>query len=182
MHHATLPANVSERVSRGWPVIVRRAEPGDYEALHRVFGGPRAMAGTLQMPLPSAQMWRERLSEPPDGLFSLVACVEEEVVGSLGLEISPTRRRMRHVATIGMAVRDDWQGRGVGTALMEAALDLADNWLGLSRVELTVYTDNAAAIALYEKFGFEMEGTHRRYAFRDGAYVDAYSMARILNR
>jgi hypothetical protein len=41
---------------------------------------------------------------------------------------------------------------------------------------------NAAAIALYEKFGFEMEGTHRRYAFRDGAYVDAYSMARILNR
>jgi len=61
-------------------------------------------------------------------------------------------------------------------------LDLADNWLGMSRVELTVYTDNAAAIALYEKFGFEKEGTHRRYAFRDGAYVDAYSMARILNR
>ena len=163
-------------------MIVRRAEPGDYEALHRVFGGPRAMAGTLQMPLPSAQMWRERLSEPPDGLFSLVACVEEEVVGSLGLETSPTRWRMRHVATIGMAVRDDWQGRGVGAALMEAALDLADNWLGLSRVELTVYTDNAAAIGLYEKFGFEIEGTHRRYAFRDGAYVDAYSMARILNR
>lgn len=179
MHHATLPANVSEKVSGKWPVIVRRAEPDDYEALHRVFSGPRAMAGTLQMPLPSAQMWRERLSEPPDGLFSLVACVEDEVVGSLGLETSPTRWRMRHVATIGMAVRDDWQGRGVGTALMEVALDLADNWLGMSRVELTVYTDNAAAIALYEKFGFEIEGTHRRYAFRDGEYVSAYSMARV---
>ena len=46
-----------------------------------------------------------------------------------------------------MAVRDDWQGRGVGTALMEAALDLADNWLNLTRIELEVYTDNAAAIA-----------------------------------
>ena len=34
-------------------------------------------------------------------------------------------------------------------------------------------------IALYEKFGFEKEGTHRRYAFRGGEYVDAYSMARI---
>jgi putative acetyltransferase len=124
-------------------------------------------------------MWRERLSEAPEGLFSLVACVEDEVVGSLGLETSPTRWRMRHVATIGMAVRDDWQGRGVGTALMEAALDLADNWLGLTRVELTVYTDNAAAIALYEKFGFGIEGTHRRYALRDGEYVDAYSMARV---
>ncbi len=78
-----------------------------------------------------------------------------------------------------MAVRDDWQGKGVGTALMGAALDLADNWLDLTRVELTVYTDNAAGIALYEKFGFEIEGTHRRYAFRNGEYVDAYSMARL---
>ena len=163
-------------------VIVRPAEPEDYKALHRIFSGPRAIAGTLQLPFPRAETWRERLSEPPEGLFSLVACVEDEVVGSLGLETSPTRWRMRHVATIGMAIRDDWQGRGVGTALMEAALDLADNWLGLSRVDLTVYTDNAAAIGLYEKFGFEIEGTHRRYAFRDGAYVDAYSMARILNR
>ena len=43
------------------------------------------MAGTLQMPFPRAEMWRERLSEPPEGLYSLVACVEGEVVGSLGL-------------------------------------------------------------------------------------------------
>ncbi|MBA2617412.1 MAG: GNAT family N-acetyltransferase, partial [Rubrobacter sp.] len=75
--------------------------------------------------------------------------------------------------------RDDWQGRGVGTELMRAALDLAENWLNLTRIELDVYTDNKAGIALYEKFGFEREGTHRRYAFRDGEYVDAYSMARI---
>jgi L-phenylalanine/L-methionine N-acetyltransferase len=62
---------------------------------------------------------------------------------------------------------------------MEAALELADNWLGLTRVELTRYSDNAAGAALYEKFGFEIEDTHRRYAFRNGGYVDAYSMARI---
>jgi putative acetyltransferase len=46
-------------------------------------------------------------------------------------------------------------------------------------VELVVYADNAAGVALYEKFGFEVEGTHRRYAFRDGEYVDAYAMARL---
>ena len=86
---------------------------------------------------------------------------------------------MRHVGSIGMAVRDDWQGKGVGTALMEAALDLADNWLNLTRIELRAYVDNAAGIALYEKFGFEVEGTHRRLAFRDGEYIDAYSMARL---
>src|SRR5215216_4187924 len=90
----------------------------------------------------------------------------------------PTRAR-GILGNIGMAVHDDWQGKGIGTALMEAALDLADNWLNLTRIELRVYTDNAAGIALYEKFGFEVEGTHRRLAFRDGEYVDAYSMARL---
>jgi L-phenylalanine/L-methionine N-acetyltransferase len=160
-------------------ITVRHLEPEDYKALHRIFSGPKVVADTLQMPFPSAEMWRERLSEPPEGLYSLVACVEREVVGSLGLETSPTRWRMRHVGSIGMAVRNDWQGRGIGTALMEAALDLADNWLNLTRIELRVYTDNAAAIALYKKFGFEVEGTHRRLAFRDGEYVDGYSIARI---
>ena len=160
-------------------VIVRHAEPDDYQALHRIFSGPKAIAGTMQLPLPSAEAWRKRLVESPEGLFSLVACVEREVVGSLGLETSPTRWRMHHVGSIGMAVRDDWQGKGVGTALMEAALELADNWLNLTRIELRVYVDNSAAVALYKNFGFEIEGTHRRLAFRNGEYVDAYSMARI---
>ena len=160
-------------------ITVRRAEPGDYEALHRIFSGPRAMAGTLQLPFPSVEVWRKRLAEPPEGDYSLVACVDGAVVGELSLHTSPTRWRQRHVGSIGMAVRDDWQNKGIGTALMEAALDLADNWLNLTRLELEVYTDNAPAVALYEKFGFELEGTHRRYAVRDGKYVDAYSMARI---
>jgi L-phenylalanine/L-methionine N-acetyltransferase len=134
-------------------ITVRHLEPEDYKALHRIFSGPKVVADTLQMPFPSAEMWRERLSQPPEGLYSLVACVEREVVGSLGLETSPTRWRMRHVGSIGMAVRDDWQGRGIGTALMEAALDLADNWLNLTRIELRVYTDNAAGIALYKNSG-----------------------------
>ncbi|MCE9905383.1 GNAT family N-acetyltransferase, partial [Hafnia paralvei] len=44
---------------------------------------------------------------------------------------------------------------------------------------LTVYTDNAGAIALYKKFGFEIEGTSRGYAYRDGQYVDVFHMARL---
>ena len=160
-------------------VTVRRTEPGDGEALQRIFSGPQVIAGTLQLPLPSAEMWRQRLSEQEKGTFSLVACVEDEVVGEISLHTSPTRWRMRHVGSIGMAVRDDRQGKGVGTTLMRAALDLADNWLNLTRLELHVYVDNAPAIALYKKFGFEIEGTHRRFAFRDGEYVDGYSMARL---
>jgi putative acetyltransferase len=55
-------------------------------------------------------------------------------------------------------VRDDWHGQGVGTALIEAAIDLADNWRNLTRLELRVFTDNAPAIHLYEKVSFETEG------------------------
>ena len=160
-------------------IFVRHAEPDDYEAIHRIYTGPRATAGTLQLPLQSVEYVRRRFSESPEGLYHLVACVEGEVVGHLGLETFPARPRRRHVGEIGMAVRDDLQGRGVGTALMEVALGLADNWLNLTRVELTVYVDNAAGVALYRKFGFEVEGTHRRYAFRNGHYVDAHSMGRL---
>jgi len=86
---------------------------------------------------------------------------------------------LAHAGYIGMSVRDDWHGKGVGTALMRAIVDLADNWIGYRRLELTVYTDNAAALALYRKFGFDVEGTLRDYSYRDGRYVDAYTMARL---
>ena len=95
-------------------ITVRHSEPDDYREIHRIFSGPRAIADTLQMPFPRAETWRKRLSEPPEGLYSLVACVEGEVVGRLGLETSSTRWRMHHVGSIGMAGRDDWQGHRDG--------------------------------------------------------------------
>ena len=159
--------------------IVRRAEPADYEAVFKIFSGPKAVSGTLQLPFGSAEVWRKRLAEPSEGVFSLLACVENEVVGQLSLHTIPNNPRRRHVGQIGMAVRDDWQGRGAGTALMRAAADLADKWLNLSRLELEVYTDNEAAIRLYENFGFSVEGTLVRFAYREGQYVDAYYMARL---
>jgi putative acetyltransferase len=161
-------------------VSIRRTEPSDYEAVQRILAGPKVVSGTLQLPFPSVEEWRKRLIEPPEGLFSLVACVEnDEVVGQLALQTFPNRPRRRHVGYIGMAVRDDWQGKGVGTALVKAAIDWADNWLNLTRLELDVFCDNTPAVKLYEKFGFAIEGTKVDFAFRDGQYVDAYIMARI---
>jgi putative acetyltransferase len=159
-------------------ITIRHAEPGDYEALHTILSCPRVFAGTLHLPFQSVEQVRKRIAEPPAGFYSLVACVEGEVVGNLGLH-TVDRPRRRHVGEMGMMVRDDWQGKGVGSALMAAMVDLADNWLNLVRIELTVYTDNAAAVGLYQKYGFAIEGTLRRYAFRDGEYVDAYTMARV---
>jgi putative acetyltransferase len=158
---------------------IRRTEPSDAEAYQRIFSCPKVIRGTLQLPYPSVETWQKRLTEVPDGVYNLCACVENEVVGQLGLHTFPHRPRRRHVGQIGMAIHDDWQGKGVGSALMAAAIDLADNWLNLTRLELEVYTDNEPAIALYKKFSFITEGTHIRFGYRDGQYVDVYAMARL---
>lgn len=160
-------------------LTIRRVEPSDYEALQRLYTGAKVVWGTLQLPYPAIEMWRKRLAEPPEGLFGLVACSGGEVIGHLSLHTSPNSPRRRHAGQIGMAVRDDWQGQGVGTALMQAAVDLADNWLNLLRLELEVYTDNEPGVRLYGRFGFVVEGRLARYAYRDGQYVDVYAMARF---
>jgi putative acetyltransferase len=160
-------------------IEVRAAELSDVEALTRMFAHRNAYAQTLQLPLQSTEVWRKRLTHNDATQISLVATAAGEVVGNLGLTRF-TRPRRAHVGEIGMGVRDDWQGKGVGSALLEAALDLADNWLGLRRIELHVHADNERAVALYRKFGFEAEGTHRAYAIRNGVYVDSLSMARLI--
>jgi L-phenylalanine/L-methionine N-acetyltransferase len=158
---------------------IRRAEPDDHQALYEIFSGPKAFAGTLQLPYPSLEDWRKKLAEPPEGLYSLVAVIGERVVGMVGVHTYPNKPRRRHVGAVGIAVHDDWAGKGVGSALMRAGLDLADNWLNLTRLVLEVYTDNEPAIRLYERYGFEREGTLRQDVFREGRYVDSYVMARL---
>ena len=79
-----------------------------------------------------------------------------------------------------MAVHDAYAGRGAGSALMAALVDLADNWLNLKRLELSAYADNTHALALYERFGFEREGLFRRLRLGGtGPHVDSVAMARL---
>jgi putative acetyltransferase len=161
-------------------ITIRRAEPGDAEAIKEILSGPKAIAGTMQLPFPSVESWRKKIEETPEGVYHLVASVDDEVVGHLGLGTRPDSPRRRHVGSIGMAVRDDWQGKGIGTALLEAAIDMADNWLNLLRLELDVFVDNEPALRLYKNFGFVIEGTRVGYAYyRDGRYVDTHLMARL---
>lgn len=103
---------------------------------------------------------------------------ENIIVGSIGLSVG-INPRIRHVGSIGIMVHKDYQGMGIGKKLMETIIDLVDNWLMLKRIELSVFVDNERAIKLYKSFGFEIEGTKRCSAIRNGKYEDEYIMARI---
>jgi putative acetyltransferase len=163
-------------------IQIRRVRSGDAEGMVQLMADPATFGNLLQLPYPSVEAWRTRLAEmdqPGRADLLLVAEADGTLVGNAGLNPVGNAARRRHAMHLGITVGKAWQGRGVGTRLMAALLDAADRWLGCLRIELTVYTDNAPAIALYRKFGFEVEGTHRAFALRDGRYVDALAMARL---
>lgn len=159
-------------------IVIRRAEFADAARLQRVYASTNTYSGTLQLPHPSLEMWQERLKQVDQNSTSLVALVDGAVVGHAGLHQEKNSRR-RHVASVGIGVADAFAGRGIGHALLSELVSLADNWLNLTRLELSVFCDNAVGVHLYGKFGFEIEGTHRAYALRNGVFVDSYSMARF---
>ncbi len=144
-----------------------------------LFLAPDCYWGTLQLPYQSRDEVQHRLENPPAGMHRLAAMLPDgsRLVGLLALRRGTGRRN--HTADLGMFVHPDFHGQGAGTALMHGAVDLADRWLDLKRLELTVFVDNTRAVRLYEKFNFEVEGTLRKYAYRDGDYVDCLAMARL---
>lgn len=105
----------------------------------------------------------------------LVAEVAGEIVGSI--HVQPSKHGY---GEIGMAVQSDWRGRGVGTALMVAAIDWARDH-GLHKLSLSVFAHNEAAIALYRKFGFVDEGRRiKHYRRQSGEIWDGIDMGLLL--
>jgi L-phenylalanine/L-methionine N-acetyltransferase len=159
------------------PVTIRAREPGDWREIADLTSLPKVRFGTLRLPFTNGEFWRRLMENPVEGHTHIVAILDGRIVGVAGLMQGKGRRS--HLAEIFMSVHDDHCGRGIGTALLAALVDAADNWLNIRRLELTVYVDNEAGIRLYKKFGFEIEGTRRADAFRAGKFVDSLMMARV---
>lgn len=163
---------------------IRPVRMEDAEQLNELRRMPGVFETMLGIPSERVKRSEDFIANLDENNHEFVAVTQtasgEKVIGIAGLTVGKNPR-LRHSGGFGIAVHRDYQNQGVGTALMKTVLDLADNWLMLVRVELGVYTDNERAIRLYKKMGFEVEGTRRKAAIRNGTYADELIMARIRN-
>ena len=158
-------------------IEIRPVRPEDAEAIHQLRLLPSVIDNTMAIPSERVSDAQRRLDTygPDDHAF--VAVVDGQVVGMAGLHVGS--RKLRHTGNLGMMVHDQFQGRGIGREMLEMLLHVADNFVGLVRVELEVYPDNVRAIGLYESCGFEHEGRKRKAVWRHGEHQDVLLMARV---
>jgi [ribosomal protein S18]-alanine N-acetyltransferase len=161
--------------------VVRPADPGDAPGLK---GLGDAVAAEPEGWLATQDGWRtvgdERrylraIRRYPHAAVFVAEAEDGEVVGRLSIA-RDQHPASRHVADLGLMVAQSHRRRGIGGALLAAAVDWA-RANDVRKIELHVFPHNEAAIKLYEQFGFEREGYRKRHYRRGGEYVDAILMA-----
>ena len=155
-------------------VTVREATMADVDTLVEMLAAVAAEGRWIGTEAPvDVERRRERMAEEVEGTDAIILVAEAggEPVGQLGLSLAAYG-----VGDLGMLVAPAWRGRGAGTALLAEAIARARK-AGAHKLALEVWPDNRAAIALYERFGFQREGyLTRHYRRRSGELWDAVIM------
>ena len=168
---ASLPEGVEIRPARPQDAATYLAMWREVVAEHR-FVRTEEVTTTLRQ-------FRKQFREPVTAdKARLMALAGGRVVGALFIE-RMSHPVNRHVATLGMAIERRWRGRGIGTALMDAALRWA-RWAPVEKLTLEVYPTNEEAVALYRKFGFVEEGRLLRQSRKSYGYEDELIMSKVI--
>lgn len=126
-----------------------------------------------------AEKQRDRIKKDiEEGNLCLVAEAGGTIIAHLGCVVERPFSLTRHTATLGMSVDRRFRNQGTGAGLLERAIAWVEEQ-GIVRLQLEVYAENSSAIRLYEKFGFEVEGRKRMYAYQRGRYYDSLIMSRL---
>ena len=165
------------------PTVTIRGQQGDdWEQLYALLNEPDILRASLDdLPYVSEESFREQVNAPSAATHTLIAETgqpsgRKRIIGVAWL--ARQRARRRHLAELSLAVHPDYRGSEVEYSLLDAALNLADQWLGLQRVEVIVYADDDTALDFYEQHGFEREALMPRFTFRAGEYSAAVMLAR----
>jgi len=167
----------------GRRVEFRPVQSGDTEMLWEMFSTlSEKSLSNLAPPFTRERIERWTNNIDYDKILTIVAVVEEKggqrIVGSASLSFNQ-REIFRHTAELAIAVHDDFQNMGIGAAMLRHLLGIARR-RRLRKVWLLVNTDNARAIHIYRKAGFEIEGKLRNERYYRGQYGDEYRMAIFL--
>jgi RimJ/RimL family protein N-acetyltransferase len=161
-------------------IEIRPFELSDLESLNKTLNAicaeRRYLASVDGFSLEESRQFIE--SSLDTGMIQQVAAVGTQIVGWCDIIPHP-ESGFTHVGRLGMGLLRDYRGRGLGTKLLAACLGRAQN-AGLEKVELQVFSDNAAAIALYKKLGFCQEGLRQKGRKLEGQYQDIVLMALML--
>jgi putative acetyltransferase len=155
---------------------IRHFEPSDIKDLAEIYSYASVTENTSQVPFLSSRDVDKFFQSPTD--YILIAELDDKVIGHVSLILS-NKPREKHSASLAIAVHPDSHGKGVGKQLLAEAINQADNWLNILRLELEVYPDNEAALSLYQKFGFKVEGEKKCCNFKAGKFVDLLILARL---
>jgi putative acetyltransferase len=169
----------SDQAPQPAPLRIEPLREDHFERLHDVFDAvcreKRFLAFTHAGPREETFAYYRRILD--GGETHVVALDGDRLVGWCDV-LGQIAHARRHVGTLGMAVATSHRGRGVGRALIEAAIARATG-RGLTRIELTVRADNVVAQRLYRSVGFVVEGTQVRGWCVEGQCFDLVAMARL---
>lgn len=158
-------------------LTVRPIESRDARDISRIARQAGVLPTTLGLPsdrVADLESFIDRLTVED---HYLVAELDGVVTGLAGLSVGTGR--LRHSGRIHLYVDETHHNRGIGSALLDAVLSLADDWLLLHRLDLTVLVANQPARHLYERAGFVTEGRRRDSVVSEGDFADEFLMARI---
>lgn len=119
-------------------------------------------------------------TESSSDLF-LGAFDENKIIGQVYFRVQhPDHPWVKHIGEFGMTVLRDYWGQGIGTELLRQ-IEIFANSIGISRIEAKVRTTNEHAIALYKKFGYQIEGTRKKAALINDSFEDELHIAKLIS-
>ncbi|HPT84112.1 MAG TPA: GNAT family protein [Limnochordia bacterium] len=169
------------RLKTGEEIEIREAAPQDAGALLDYVEAISAESdnltfgpGEFALTLTQEQEYLAAMQKRSNSIY-LVGFLGEELVSSLSFA-GGLRRRMIHAGEFGMSVRKGHWNKGIGAAMLGAFLDWCRHTGEIRKVNLRVRVDNQAAIHLYTKFGFKLEGRRSREFYLGGEFKDIFLM------
>lgn len=169
------------RLKTGEELVIREATPQDaaglldyVEAISGESDNLTFGPGEFDLTLAQEQEYLAAVQKRSTAIY-LVGFLGDELVASLSFTAG-LRKRMSHAGEFGMSVRKSHWNKGIGAAMLGAFLDWCRHTGEIRKVNLRVRVDNQAAIHLYTKFGFKLEGRRSREFYLGGEFKDIFLM------